>query len=80
MTDLLEPRWLSLAFTFLIQFFLFLRWLHKRLRDDEINRVFVRDIATNHLPHIYELLQQLCEQQEIQNPKPPAVRWISLDK
>ena len=36
-----------------VQFVLFLRWLHRRMRNDEITRAFVRDIATNHLPHIY---------------------------
>jgi hypothetical protein len=28
------------------------RWLHPRMRNEEITRAFVRDIATNHLPHI----------------------------
>jgi hypothetical protein len=34
-----------------------LRWLHRRMRNDEITRAFVRDIATNHLPHIYNALK-----------------------
>ncbi len=41
------------------QFVLFLRWLHRRMRDDEIARAFVRDVATNHLPHIYNALQKI---------------------
>jgi hypothetical protein len=32
----------------LVQFVIFLRWLHRRMRNDEITRAFVRDIATNH--------------------------------
>jgi hypothetical protein len=28
------------------------RWLHPRMRNEEITRAFVRDIATNHLPHV----------------------------
>ena len=31
----------------LVQFVLFLRWLHRRMRNDEITPAFVRDIATN---------------------------------
>ena len=37
-----------------VQFVLFLRWVHRRMRNDEIVRAFVRDIATNHLPHILQ--------------------------
>jgi hypothetical protein len=31
---------------------LFLRWLYRRIRNDEMTRVFVEDMATHHLPHI----------------------------
>jgi hypothetical protein len=34
-----------------VQFVLFLRWLHRRMRNDEIVSAFVRDIAAIHLPH-----------------------------
>jgi hypothetical protein len=30
----------------------FVRWLYRRIRHDELNRAFVRDTATIHLPHI----------------------------
>jgi len=32
------------------------------MRNEEITRAFVRDIATNHLPHIYNALQQISRQ------------------
>ena len=50
------PTWLTTIVPVAVQFILFLRWLHRRMRNDEITRAFVRDIATNHLPHIYNAL------------------------
>ena len=53
-----------------LQFVLFLRWLHRRMRDkDEIVRAFVRDIATNHLPHIYAALHAIARKQGIDAPR-----------
>jgi hypothetical protein len=61
-----------------MQFVLFLRWLRRRMRNDEITRVFVRDIATNHLPHIYSALREIAQQQGIELTEPPLVRFIDL--
>jgi len=61
-----------------VQFVLFLRWLHRRMRDDEINRAFVRDVALNHLPHIYSALQSIAEQQGITIDPAPVVRFVDL--
>ena len=55
----------------LVQFVVFLRWLHRRMRNDEITRAFVRDIATNHLPHIYNALQKIAAQQGIDLDETP---------
>ena len=63
----------------LLQFGLFLRWLHRRMRDDEINRAFVRDVALNHLPHIYSALRAIAEQQGIRLTEPPLVRFLDLN-
>ena len=62
-----------------VQFVLFPRWLHRRMRDDEIVRVFVRDIATNHLPHIYNALQKIAAQQGIALDETPLVRFVDLN-
>ncbi|MBZ5501037.1 MAG: hypothetical protein LAN59_02200 [Acidobacteriia bacterium] len=78
MRTLLNPYWLTAAFTSLVQLVLFLRWLYRRIRNDEIMRAFVRDMATNHLPHIYERLERLCERQGIERSPLPPVRWIDL--
>jgi hypothetical protein len=61
-----------------VQFVLFLRWLHRRMRNDEIVRAFVRDIATNHLPHIYSALRQIAEEKGIVLTEPPLVRYVEF--
>ncbi len=63
----------------LVQFALFLRWLHRRMRDDEITRAFVRDVALNHLPHIYSALRQIAAHQGIELEEPPLVQFLDLD-
>lgn len=78
MRKLADPYWLSLIFGGVVQLALFLRWLYRRIRNDELNRAFVHDMATNHLPHIYELLIKLCEQQGIEVQPTPPIRWVDL--
>ena len=48
----MNPYWIVVGFSSCLQLFFFLRWLHRRTRDDEIRRAFVRDMAINHLPHL----------------------------
>jgi len=62
-----------------VQFVLFLRWLHRRMRDDEIVRAFVRDIAANHLPHIYTALHEIAKRQGIDLLETPMVRFVDLN-
>lgn len=75
---LLDPYWISLLFSAAVQFALFVRWLYRRVRNDEVNRTFIHDMATNHLPHIYDLLLKLCERHGIEADTPP-IRWIELN-
>jgi hypothetical protein len=63
----------------LVQFVVFLRWLHRRMRNDEITRAFVRDIATNHLPHIYNALQKIAAHQGIALDETPLVQFVDLN-
>ncbi|HTR47978.1 MAG TPA: hypothetical protein VMM16_11395 [Verrucomicrobiae bacterium] len=79
MHNLLEANWLAVAFASLVQLALFVRWLYRRVRNDEITRAFVHDMATNHLPHIYQRLEQLCEQQGIDRAAAPPIRWLDLN-
>ena len=79
MHNLFSINWLPVALTSLVQLALFLRWLYRRIRNDEITRAFVHDMATNHLPHIYERLEQLCAQQGIDRTAAPPIRWLDLN-
>jgi hypothetical protein len=79
MQFLFDPYRAALAFAAAVQFILFLRWLYRRIRNDELLRVFVEDMALNHLPHIYERLNQLCDQRGITHLDPPPIRWINLN-
>ena len=79
MRSLLNPHWWTLAFTSLVQLVLFVRWLYRRVRNDEITRAFVHDMATNHLPHIYERLDRLCDQQGVDRTPLPPIRWLDLN-
>jgi len=75
-----QSYWWGVAGTLIVQFFLFLRWLYRRVRNDELLRVFVEDIATNHLPHIYQMLEKLCDRQGIERSPLPSIRWVDLSK
>ena len=70
--------WLTTAVPVAVQFVVFLRWLHRRMRNDEITRAFVRDIATNHLPHIYNALQKIAAEQGIELDETPLVQFVDL--
>ena len=80
MHTLLNATWPTFALTFAIQFVLFVRWLYRRIRNDELNRAFVRDMATSHLPHIYDRLEKICEHAGIERTRPPPrIRWVELN-
>lgn len=74
------PHLLTVLLPIGVQLFVFLRWLHRRIRDDEIHRAFVYDVATNHLPHIYDALRAIAAQQGILLDPPPALRFIDLNE
>ena len=70
---------LAALFSVGVQFVLFLRWLHRRMRNDEIARAFIRDVATNHLPHIYDALHKIAAKQGITLDETPLVRFVDLN-
>ena len=71
--------WITAAVPICVQFVLFLRWLHRRMRNEEITRAFVRDVATNHLPHIYSALHKIAAKQGIELDETPLVRFLDLN-
>ncbi|MGB7438890.1 MAG: hypothetical protein WBR26_03200 [Candidatus Acidiferrum sp.] len=60
------------------QFVVFLRWMHRRIGDDEIQRAFVQDLALRHLPAIYRALHTIAEQQGITLDETPIVNYVDL--
>jgi len=75
----------TLGWTYLLALFslgaqlvVFLRWMHRRMRDDEIQRVFVRDLALRHLPNIYRALNTIAERQGIEIEETPMVNYVDL--
>jgi hypothetical protein len=60
------------------QFVVFLRWIHRRMRDDEMQRVFIRDLALKHLPSIYRALHIMAEQQGISLDETPMVNYVDM--
>lgn len=72
MRELIDPYWWTFALTSLVQFALFLRWLYRRIRNEEMTRAFVEDMATKRLPQVYRLLEQLCEEKEIRTTPSPS--------
>jgi hypothetical protein len=73
---LLDPHWWTLGLSSIVQLVLFLRWLYRHIRNEELTRAFVRDMATSHLPQIYALLEKLCDEQGIPRRQRPSIRWI----
>lgn len=75
----LDRYWIAALLPIGAQFVLFLRWLHRRLRDDEINRAVIRDIALNHLPHLYAALRQIAAHSGIVLDEPPPIRFVEIN-
>ena len=76
---MLDPDRIAVGLGAIVQLVLFLRWLYRRIRNDELIRNFVEDMATNHLPHIYHALGELCRRQGIALPETPPIRWVDLN-
>jgi hypothetical protein len=75
----MNPYWIVVGFSSVVQFLFFLRWLHRRTRDDEIRRAFVRDMAINHLPHVYHALRQIAGHMNLKLEEPPPVQFLELN-
>jgi hypothetical protein len=70
--------WLTALFPVCVQFVLFLRWLHRRMRNDEMIHACVRDIALTHLPHIHSALQALAKEKGTTLPETPLVHFVDF--
>jgi len=79
MREFIDSNWWALGVGAIAQLVLFTRWSYRRIRNDELNRAFVKDMALHHLPHIYDLLVKLAEKQGIEHAVPPPIQWIDLN-
>ena len=77
---MLTSTWtvLAIVFSLAAQLVVFLRWMHRRMRDDEIQRVFVRALALRHLPNIYRALNIIAERQGIKLEEMPSVNYVDM--
>jgi len=75
----MNPYWFVVVFPSGLQLFFLIRWLHRRTRDDEIRRAFIRDMALNHLPHLYHGLRQIGDHLGIELKEPPPVQFLELN-
>jgi hypothetical protein len=71
-----ESNWWAIVVPLLVQTVVFLRWLYRRIRNDEMTRAFVEDMATIHLPHTYDLLERIFDAQNMKPPARPKINWI----
>jgi hypothetical protein len=76
----MNSLWIAVFVPALVQFALFLRWLHRRVRDDEIQRAFVRDLACSHLPHLYNALRHIADEMGIHLSDPPPLRFMDSQR
>lgn len=51
----------------------------RRRRKEEIALAFVRDMATNHLPHIYSALLKIAANQGVELDETPMVQFVDLN-
>jgi hypothetical protein len=73
-----EWTYVAVVFSLGTQLVVFLRWMHRRMRDDEIQRVFVRDLALQHVPNIYRALNIIAERQGIKLEEIPMVNYVDM--
>src|SRR3984957_5349740 len=73
-----DPYWWTVALSSVVQLTMFGRWIYRRIRNDEMMRAFVEDMAKIHLPHTYALLERICDRQGIDKPDRPQINWIDL--
>ena len=54
--------------------------VYKIVRDGQMARAFAKDIAINHLPHLYHTVSLIAKKLEIEVDDPPPIRYLPFDK
>jgi hypothetical protein len=60
------------------QAWLGVRWLYRKVRDAQVAGRFVEDMATNHLPHIYDAQKRIAGALSVELPEPPPIRFMDF--
>lgn len=62
------------------------RWIANRYRKqgrsqvlESLSHTFISDVATNHLPHIFDALKLIAEKIGVELPDPPPIRYLPYD-
>lgn len=74
-------NWQELLFflALLIQTVFAVRWLYRKTRNDDVRAAFVDDMATNHLPHLYDALRGICGHLGIELKEPPPIQFVRFN-
>jgi hypothetical protein len=67
------------AVAFVGQAGFFIRWTYRRMRDDDIHRAFIRDMAVNHLPYTHRSLAQIARKMNVELGDPPSIQWVEIN-
>lgn len=54
--------------------------VYRIIRDGQIMRAFVKDVARNHLPHIDHCLNLIATKLDIEIPEPPPIRFVDFSE
>lgn len=89
MTPHINPYFVTAALTIIVQGVYSIRWMYRKTRNAEIYRAFVKDMATNHLPHLYDADRKIVEGmnallvlnglQQIRLDTPPPISFVELN-
>ena len=71
--------WGPVLAALLVQSIFFAGWMYRRKRSDDITRVFVRDVATNHLPHLYRSLEKIARKLDVELEETPLVQFVDFN-
>lgn len=58
----------------------FINWINNHLATYKVQNIFVKDMATNHLPHIYMALERLCAKDGIELDEHPVIKWVDFEE
>lgn len=78
----MNPSWWTAVGALVVlgtQAIVFFRWIARRMRDDDIARAFLKDLATVHLPHLYGSMQKLAEVQGVELDPQPLVQFVAFN-